>query len=100
MESIKNFVQSLRKWCAQKVALNKDGDAAVDQLGYVINQADTLILLLEEMSNTKIPYSSIEAMSSIILKDISMKQYAAQAGCKNIINSYANFCDAADKTIW
>lgn len=100
VESIKTFVQGLRKWCAQKIALNKDGDAAVEQLGYVINQSDTMMLLLEEMSDTKIPYSSIEAMSSIILKDVSMKQYAAQAGCKNIINSYANFCDAADKTIW
>lgn len=97
---IKDFVQNLRKWCAQKIALNKDGDAAVDQLGYVINQADTLLLLLEEFGDTVIPYSSIEAMSSIILNNVSMKQYSAQAGCKNIINSYADFCDEADKTIW
>lgn len=97
---IKDFVQNLRKWCAQKIALNKDGDAAVDQLGYVINQADTLLLLLEEFGETAIPYSSIEAMSSIILNNVSMKQYSAQAGCKNIINSYADFCDEADKTIW
>lgn len=98
--AIKAFVQNLRKWCAQKIALNKDGDAAVDQLGYVINQADTLLLLLEEIGETAIPYSSIEAMSSIILNNVSMKQYSAQAGCKNIINSYADFCDEADKTIW
>ena len=98
--AIKDFVQNLRKWCAQKIALNKDGDAAVDQLGYVINQADTLLLLLEEIGDTVIPYSSIEAMSSIILNNVSMKQYSAQAGCKNIINSYADFCDEADKTIW
>ena len=98
--AIKDFVQNLRKWCAQKIALNKDGDAAVDQLGYVINQADTLLLLLEEIGETAIPYSSIEAMSSIILNNVSMKQYSAQAGCKNIINSYADFCDEADKTIW
>ena len=98
--AIKAFVQNLRKWCAQKIALNKDGDAAVDQLGYVINQADTLLLLLEEIGDTVIPYSSIEAMSSIILNNVSMKQYSAQAGCKNIINSYADFCDEADKTIW
>ena len=98
--AIKAFVQNLRKWCAQKIALNKDGDAAVDQLGYVINQADTLLLLLEEFGETAIPYSSIEAMSSIILNNVSMKQYSAQAGCKNIINSYADFCDEADKTIW
>lgn len=98
--AIKAFVQSLRKWCAQKIALNKGGDAAVDQLGYVINQADTLLLLLEEIGDTVIPYSSIEAMSSIILNNVSMKQYSAQAGCKNIINSYADFCDEADKTIW
>lgn len=98
--AIKAFVQNLRKWCAQKIALNKDGDAAVDQLGYVINQADTLLLLLEEFGETVIPYSSIEAMSSIILNNVSMKQYSAQAGCKNIINSYADFCDEADKTIW
>ena len=97
---IKAFVQNLRKWCAQKIALNKDGDAVVDQLGYVINQADTLLLLLEEIGDTVIPYSSIEAMSSIILNNVSMKQYSAQAGCKNIINSYADFCDEADKTIW
>ena len=97
---IKDFVQNLRKWCAQKIALNKDGDAVVDQLGYVINQADTLLLLLEEIGDTVIPYSSIEAMSSIILNNVSMKQYSAQAGCKNIINSYADFCDEADKTIW
>ena len=100
MAVIKDFVQNLRKWCAQKIALNKDGDAAVDQLGYVINQADTLLLLLEEFGDTVIPYSSIEAMSSIILNNVSMKQYSAQAGCKNIINSYADFCDEADKTIW
>ncbi len=98
--AIKAFVQNLRKWCAQKIALNKDGDAAVDQLGYVINQADTLLLLLEEFGETANPYSSIEAMSSIILNNVSMKQYSAQAGCKNIINSYADFCDEADKTIW
>lgn len=98
--AIKAFVQNLRKWCAQKIALNKDGDAAVDQLGYVINQADTLLLLLEEIGDTVIPYSSIEDMSSIILNNVSMKQYSAQAGCKNIINSYADFCDEADKTIW
>lgn len=98
--AIKAFVQNLRKWCAQKIALNKDGDAVVDQLGYVINQADTLLLLLEEIGETAIPYSSIEAMSSIILNNVSMKQYSAQAGCKNIINSYADFCDEADKTIW
>lgn len=98
--AIKAFVQSLRKWCAQKIALNKGGDAAVDQLGYVINQADTLLLLLGEIGDTVIPYSSIEAMSSIILNNVSMKQYSAQAGCKNIINSYADFCDEADKTIW
>ena len=98
--AIKDFVQNLRKWCAQKIALNKDGDAVVDQLGYVINQADTLLLLLEEIGETAIPYSSIEAMSSIILNNVSMKQYSAQAGCKNIINSYADFCDEADKTIW
>lgn len=98
--AIKAFVQNLRKWCAQKIALNKDGDAAVDQLGYVINQADTLLLLLEEIGETAIPYSSIEAMSSIIVNNVSMKQYSAQAGCKNIINSYADFCDEADKTIW
>ena len=98
--AIKDFVQNLRKWCAQKIALNKDGDAAVDQLGYVINQADTLLLLLEEIGETAIPYSSIEAMSSIIVNNVSMKQYSAQAGCKNIINSYADFCDEADKTIW
>ena len=98
--AIKAFVQNLRKWCAQKIALNKDGNAAVDQLGYVINQADTLLLLLEEIGETAIPYSSIEAMSSIILNNVSMKQYSAQAGCKNIINSYADFCDEADKTIW
>ena len=98
--AIKAFVQSLRKWCAQKIALNKGGDAAVDQLGYVINQADTLLLLLEEIGETAIPYSSIEAMSSIIVNNVSMKQYSAQAGCKNIINSYADFCDEADKTIW
>ena len=97
---IKDFVQNIRKWCAQKIALNKDGDAAVDQLGYVINQADTLLLLLEEIGETAIPYSSIEAMSSIIVNNVSMKQYSAQAGCKNIINSYADFCDEADKTIW
>ena len=100
MAAIKAFVQNLRKWCAQKIALNKDGDAAVDQLGYVINQADTLLLLLEEIGETAIPYSSIEAMSSIIVNNVSMKQYSAQAGCKNIINSYADFCDEADKTIW
>lgn len=98
--AIKAFVQNLRKWCAQKIALNKDGDAAVDQLGYVINQSDTLLLLLEEIGETAIPYSSIEAMSSIIVNNVSMKQYSAQAGCKNIINSYADFCDEADKTIW
>ena len=98
--AIKAFVQNLRKWCAQKIALNKDGDAVVDQLGYVINQADTLLLLLEEIGDTAIPYSSIEAMSSIIVNNVSMKQYSAQAGCKNIINSYADFCDEADKTIW
>ncbi|MCR5762705.1 MAG: PD-(D/E)XK nuclease family protein [Treponema sp.] len=98
--SIKNFVQSLRKWCTKKIALNKDEDAAVDQLGYVINQTDTLLLLLEEMGDAAISYSSIEAMSSIILNDVSMKQYAAQAGCKNIINSYADFCNATDNTIW
>lgn len=98
--SIKAFVQNIRKWCSQKIALNKDGDAAVDQLGYVINQADTLLLLLEEIGETAIPYSSIEAMSSIIVNNVSMKQYSAQAGCKNIINSYADFCDEADKTIW
>lgn len=98
--AIKAFVQNLRKWCAQKIAINKDGDAVVDQLGYVINQADTLLQLLEEIGETEIPYSSIEAMSSIILNNVSMKQYSAQAGCKNIINSYADFCDEADKTIW
>ena len=98
--AIKAFVQNIRKWCAQKIALNKDGDAAVDQLGYVINQADTLLLLLEEIGETAIPYSSLEAMSSIIVNNVSMKQYSAQAGCKNIINSYADFCDEADKTIW
>lgn len=98
--AIKDFVQNLRKWCAQKIAINKDGDAVVDQLGYVINQADTLLQLLEEIGETEIPYSSIEAMSSIILNNVSMKQYSAQAGCKNIINSYADFCDEADKTIW
>lgn len=98
--AIKAFVQNIRKWCSQKIALNKDGDAAVDQLGYVINQADTLLLLLEEIGETAIPYSSIEAMSSIIVNNVSMKQYSAQAGCKNIINSYADFCDEADKTIW
>lgn len=98
--AIKAFVQNIRKWCSQKIALNKDGDAAVDQLGYVINQADTLLLLLEEIGETAIPYSSIEAMSSMILNNVSMKQYSAQAGCKNIINSYADFCDEADKTIW
>nr|MCR5766314.1 hypothetical protein [Treponema sp.] len=98
--AIKAFVQNIRKWCAQKIALNKVGDAAVDQLGYVINQADTLLLLLEEIGETAIPYSSIEAMSSIIVNNVSMKQYSAQAGCKNIINSYADFCDEADKTIW
>jgi hypothetical protein len=98
--AIKNFVQNLRNWCTQKIVLNEDGDSAVNQLGYVINQADILLLLLEEMEDTSIPYSSIEAMSSIILNNVSMNQYAAQAGCKNIINSYADFCDAADKTIW
>ena len=98
--AIKTFVQNLRNWCKQKITLNKEGDAEIDQLGYVINQADTLLLLLEELGDGKIPYSDIELISSVIATGVTMKQYSAQAGCKNIIKSYADFCDAADKAIW
>lgn len=97
---IKAFVQNLRSWCAQKISLNKDGNAAIDQLGYVINQADTLLLLLDELGSDTIPYSDIELITSVIATAVRMKQYSAQAGCKNIINSYADFCDTAGKTIW
>lgn len=97
---IKAFVQNLRSWCAQKISLNKDGNAAIDQLGYVINQADTLLLLLDELGSDTIPYSDIELITSVIATAVTMKQYSAQAGCKNIINSYADFCDTAGKTIW
>ena len=97
---IKTFVQNLRNWCAQKILLNKVGDAAIDQLGYVINQADTLLLLLDQLGSDAIPYSDIELISSVIAADVTMKQYSPQAGCKNIINSYSDFCDTADKTIW
>ncbi|WP_039924727.1 hypothetical protein, partial [Treponema sp. JC4] len=98
--AIKTFVQNLRAWCTQKISLNKDGDAAIDQLGYVINQADTLLLLLDELGSDAIPYSDIELIASVIATNVTMKQYSAQAGCKNIINSYADFCDAAGKAIW
>ena len=80
--------------------MNKAGDAEIDQLGFVINQADTLLLLLDEYDDTTIPYSDIELMISVFSTDVTMKQYSAQAGCKNVINSYADFCDATDKTIW
>lgn len=100
VEAIKTFVQNLRSWCAQKIALNKDEDAAIDQLGYVINQTDTLLLLLDELGSDAIPYSDIELMASVIVNNVTMRQYSAQAGCKNIINSYSDFCDAAEKTIW
>lgn len=98
--AVKAFVKKLRAWCAQKIAMNAKGDPAIDQLGFVINQADTLLLLLEEMEDDVIPYSSIEAMSSIVLHDVPMEQYAAQAGCKNIVGSHSDFCDSSDKTIW
>lgn len=98
--AIKEFVKNLRSWCSQKLVMNKDGNPAIDQLGYVINQADTLLLLLDELGTSAIPYSAIELMASVIATDVTMKQYSAQAGCKNIINSYVDFCDAADKTIW
>ncbi len=98
--AVKAFVKKLRAWCAQKIAMNAKGDPAIDQLGFVINQADTLLLLLEKMGDGAIPYSSIEAMSSIVLHDVPMEQYAAQAGCKNIVGSHSDFCDAADRTIW
>ena len=97
---IKEFVKNLRTWCSQKVATNKDGDAAINQLAYVINQTDTLLLLLDELGETAIPYSEIELMASVIATEVTMNQYDAQAGCKNIINSYADFCDATEKTIW
>ena len=98
--TIKEFVKNLRNWCRQKLAMNKGGDAAIDQLGYVINQANILLLLLEELGANAVPYSDIELMASVITTNVTMAQYSAQAGCKNIINSYADFCDAADKTIW
>ncbi|MBO4318992.1 MAG: PD-(D/E)XK nuclease family protein [Treponema sp.] len=100
VDAIKEFVKNLRSWCSQKIAMNKDCDAQIDQLGYVINQANTLLLLLEEYGETAIPYSDIELMTSVISTDVTLMQYSAQSGCKNIINSYADFCDAADKTIW
>ena len=100
VKTIKEFVNNLRNWCSQKIAMNKDGDAEIDQLGFVINQANTLLLLLNEYGDTEIPYSDIELMTSVITTDVTLRQYSAQAGCKSIINSYADFCDDADKTIW
>ena len=100
LDTVKAFVKNLRNWCSKKIAMNKAGDAEIDQLGFVINQADTLLLLLDEYDDTTIPYSDIELMISVFSTDVTMKQYSAQAGCKNVINSYADFCDAADKTIW
>lgn len=100
VKEIKTFVESLRNWCKGKLAMNETGDEAVNQLGFIVSQANTLLLLLDEMGTNTIPYSDIELMNSVFSTEQTLQQYAAQAGCKNVINSYSDICDDVEDVIW
>ena len=98
--AIKEFVTNLSNWCIQKLSQNKEDAPAIEQLRFVVNQGQNLLLLLEELGTETIPYEDIARITSAFTTDQSMSQYAAQAGSKKIITSYADFCDTADKTVW
>ncbi|MBO4628375.1 MAG: hypothetical protein J5687_00340 [Treponema sp.] len=99
-KDIQDFILNVRNWCAKTLGMSKDENPELSQLTYVINQADSLLMLLDEYGKNQIPYSDIELMTSVFACDITMKQYSAQAGCKTVINSTADFCDVAQKTVW
>ena len=94
------FVKNLESWCRKKISQNYDCNPQIEQLGFVVNQANQILLLLYELETKTIPYSDIELMSSVFSKNISIMQYSAQANCKNIITSYSDFCDYSSKTVW
>ena len=98
--AIKEFVENLSNWCLQRLSQNKEGDPAIDQLGFVVTQADNLLLLLDELGTDTIPYDDLIGLTSAFTTNQSMTQYEAQAGSKKVITSYADFCDSADKTVW
>ena len=100
VSEIKEFVKNIRDWCYKEISNNKKADPVIDQLGFVANQAENILSLLDELGSEKIPYEEIAQITAAFTADHSITQYTAQVGSKKIITSYADFCDAAEKTIW
>ena len=100
VEEVREFVKNLRNWCLQRLSQNKEGDPAVNQLNFVVAQANNLLLLFDELGSDTIPYENITRITSAFTINQTMTQYEAQAGSKKVITSYADFCDCADKTVW
>lgn len=100
VSAIREFVENLSQWCAKSLSQNKGKDPSVDQLGFVINQAKSLLMFLDEYDSKTIPYSDLRQLASAFSNDITMEQYSAQVQCKRIVNSFADFCQPAPKTVW
>ena len=57
-------------------------------------------LAIAEKDSDEISGSEMEFLTEVLSSSNSINQYPAQVGCKNIINSFSDFCDLAEKTIW
>lgn len=97
--NLKQFVSSLQDWCSQKLAILKD-DIQKTQLAFVNNQCEGLLLLLDQEKKPQIEYSRLENLAAVLNSSVTISQYQAQAGCRNVINAPGQIYGNVQKTIW
>lgn len=101
VSEIKAFVKNIQSWGVGKLAAAKDGEGDWRlPLELILKQAETFLLLLEEIDAKTIPYSEIEMIYSVLSLDETMPQYSAEVGCKNLVCAPHDFCDNSEKTVW
>ncbi|GAA6529379.1 hypothetical protein LPYR103PRE_13520 [Segatella asaccharophila] len=93
------FSEALNTWARQQMTIINDDDHQ-SQLGKVKTETEAVMLLLDDYTDKRIPFATIENWMGSLYKYADYRQYSAQRGCRNVIASPGNIAGQTERTVW
>ena len=103
LKQLKVFLQHISNFASSraiKIMAMMPNDLRVDQLQDVTAFVDALLEMLDSEDADTIPFTQLMQWTQSLYGTNDYRQYHAQVGCRNTLQSPANMVSRVNKTVW
>lgn len=103
MPSLQRYLAALQTWANQRAMMlqeKEEDEKTMQQLFHLAYLIEVLMLLLQDHNTDTIRYEEVEQLVNGLYEVSSTRQYYAEAGCQEVVQTPADILTDARRILW